>query len=254
MRANSGFQQLPSGLWVPGVSEAASQQARLDALERAGVPRRVAIADSVMAALANDSVLVTPGAGATVATHLAGGKEHQVVMLADPDGHLHNSRDEWFAWFAPATNAANRRVADLFNADASIVVRVRGVWIVPTVTAITGVNVEYVLHRTSAVGTGGTAVTPRPMDTTQAALDADITARAGATGGATSVYEYMRQYHFNEETNAGLMLMQHQNLIPSSIGSRVAEIVLRQNQGVLVQQGGAGTVGLTGALVYFTVE
>lgn len=205
--------------------------------------------------LANDSVLVTPGSGATIATHTVGSKEHQAVVLADPvTGHLVGSLDDWFAWFAPATNAANRSVADLFNADASVVVRVRGVWVIPTVTAITGVNLEFILNRTSAVGTGGTGVTPRPLDKNAAALDADITARAGATGGATLDVELFRQYHFNEETNAGLMLMQHQNLLPSSIGNRVAEVVLRQNQGLQVKQGGAGTVGLTGALFYFTVE
>lgn len=39
-------------------------------------------------ALANDSVTVTPGAGATIATQLASGKEHQVVCLADQSGNL----------------------------------------------------------------------------------------------------------------------------------------------------------------------
>jgi hypothetical protein len=204
--------------------------------------------------LANDSVLVTPGSGATIATHLASSKEHQVVVMAEADGHIVNSKDDWFAWFTPATNAANRSVADLFNADATVVVRVRGVWVIPTVTAVTGVNVEYILNRISAVGTGGTTITPRPLDKSFAALDADITARAGATGGATLDVELFRQYQFCEETNAGLMLMQHQNLLPSSIGNRVAEIVLRQNEGLQVKQGGAGTVGLTGALFYFTVE
>ena len=37
---------------------------------------------------ANDSVLVTPGAGATVATHLVSAKEYQVVMVADESGHI----------------------------------------------------------------------------------------------------------------------------------------------------------------------
>lgn len=37
---------------------------------------------------ANDSITVTPGSGATVATHLVSGKEHQVVVLADQSGTL----------------------------------------------------------------------------------------------------------------------------------------------------------------------
>lgn len=252
MRANSGYERLPSGLFAP--NHVAQRSREIDELERAGIPRRVAIAAGIQGVLAGDSILVTPGSGATVATHTANSKEHQVVMVAEADGHLVNSKDDWFAWFAPATNAANRSVADLFNADAAVIVRVRGIWCVPTVTAVTGANVEFIVNITSAVGTGGTTITPRPLDPNFAALDADITARAGATGGATLDYEMFRQYHLNEETNASTALIQHQNLLPSSIGNRVAEIVLRQNDGVQLKQGGANTVGLTGCLIYFTVE
>lgn len=37
---------------------------------------------------ANDSITVTPGTGATVATQLAGGKEYQVVVVADQNGDM----------------------------------------------------------------------------------------------------------------------------------------------------------------------
>lgn len=37
---------------------------------------------------ANDSITVTPGTGATVATQLAGGKEYQVVVMADQNGDM----------------------------------------------------------------------------------------------------------------------------------------------------------------------
>jgi hypothetical protein len=204
--------------------------------------------------LANDSILVTPGSGATVATHLANSKEYQTVMMADADGHLIGSKDDWFAYFTPATNAASRSVGDLFNADATAIVRVRGVWIIPTSTAITGAQIGFDLNRISTVGTGGTAITCRPLDPNVAALDADITARAGATGGATLSSMLLQQYHFNEETNASTPLIQHQNLLPSSIGNRVAEIVLPLNNGLQIKQSVTMTTGLTGALFYFTVE
>lgn len=204
-------------------------------------------------ALPNDSILVTPGSGATVATHLASGKEYQVVMEADALGHIKGSRDGFLCSFTPATNAANRRVADLFNADATAIVRIQGIWIQPTLTAITGVNIAFATKRTSAVGTGGTAETPRPLDTTQAALDADITARSGATGGATEVYTYLTQYFLNDETNAPAGLISLINQLPI-LGDKVVEIVLRQNQGILIQQVVTATVGLTGALIYFVVE
>lgn len=203
--------------------------------------------------LANDSILVTPGSGATVATQLVGGKEHQVVMQADNSGHIIGSRDAFLCYFTPAANAANRSVADLFNAAASVIVRIRGVWIIPTLTAITGVNIGWDINRTSSVGTGGTIQTPRPMDTTQTALDAAITARADATAGAALVYKYLSVFCLNDETNAGAGIVAYQNQLPL-FGDRVAEIVLRQNQGVQVKQAVTATVGLTGALIYFTVE
>lgn len=201
----------------------------------------------------NDSILVTPGSGATVATHAVGGKEYQVMMQADDAGHIIGSRDAFMCYFAPATNAASRSVADLFNADATAIVRVRGIWIIPTLTAITGVNIGWDINRTSSVGTGGTVETPRPLDTTQTALDADITARSGATGGAALVHKYLSVFCLNDETNAGAGILAYQNQLPL-FGDRVAEIVLRQNQGIQVKQAVTATVGLTGALIYFTVE
>lgn len=196
----------------------------------------------------------TLAGGDVVATHTVSGKEYQVVMVADGEGQIHDSRPEYMAWFTPATNAASRSWGDLFNNESGAVVRVRGIWIVPTSTAITGVNIGADVNKTSAVGTGGTAITPRKLDTNAAALAAGITARAGATGGATLNHLFWATYHFNEETNASTALIQHQNQIPSGIGGRVAEIVLRTGEGVQVKQHAAGTVGLTGVLMYFVVD
>src|SRR3990167_10466670 len=93
---------------------------------------------------ANDRILVTPGVGATVATHLVNSKEYQVPIEADSLGHIKGSRADFLAFFTPATNAANRRVGDLFNADATgVVVRVQGIWIMPTLTGITGVQIGF---------------------------------------------------------------------------------------------------------------
>ena len=201
----------------------------------------------------NDSILVTPGSGATVATHAVSSKEYQVIMEADSLGHIKGSRADFLVFFTPATNAANRRVGDLFNADASLVIRVQGIWIMPTLSAITGVQIGFGIKRTSAVGTGGTVITPRPLDTTYAALDADITARAGATGGATAVYTYFQQHFLNDETNSGAGMVGLVNCLPV-ISDKTVEIVLRQNEGLLIQQDVTATVGLTGAMLYFTVE
>lgn len=203
--------------------------------------------------LANDSVTITAGSGTTIATHLASSKEYQVVMEADHLGHIKGSRDGFLLFFTPATNAVGRRIGDLFNADASAIVRVQGIWIIPTVTGITGANIEFGILLTTAVGTAGTTETPRKLDQNQAAINANITARSGATGGATESFKWFSIYAFNEETNAATPLLAYQNQLPM-LGDKVVEIVLRQNQGLLIKQIAGATVGLTGALVYFVVE
>lgn len=205
-------------------------------------------------AKASDVIPVTVGAGTDLAAVDVNSKLHQVAMLAEADGTVIGSLPDYFWWFTPATNAASRSWADIFNAHASLVLRVRGIWVVPTATAITGVNIGFDVNKISAVGTGGTVITGRSLDSSFPAVDAAITARITATGGATLAHLLMAGYHFNEETNASLPLLQHQNLIPSGIGSRVAEIVLRQNQGVQVKQHAAGTVGLTGVLMYGAIQ
>lgn len=162
--------------------------------------------------LPNDSILVTPGTGATVATQLVSDKEYQVIMEADSDGHIIGSKEGWILYATPQTNAASRSVVDLFNADATgALVRIRGIWIVPTMTSITGVQIGFDINKTSAVGTGGTALTARPLDSNFAALDAEITARRDATGGATLDFLYWSCFFFNDETNASAGFVAYQN-------------------------------------------
>lgn len=204
-------------------------------------------------AQANDSVLVTPGTGATIATHLVNGKEYQVIIEADNLGHIKGSRDGWIVYAIPQTNAANRSVVDLFNADATAIVRVRGIWIIPSQTSITGVNIGFDINRTTSAGTGGTTITARQLDKNAAALSANITARYSATGGAALDYLYWTQYFFNDETDASIGLQALNNSLPQMSDYSV-EIVLRQNQGIQVKQSVTATVGLTGALIYFVVE
>lgn len=203
--------------------------------------------------LPNDSILVTPGTGATVATHLVSGKEYQVIMEADIAGHIKGSREDWLAYYTPVTNAANRSVADLFNAHATAILRVQGIWVIPSLTTITGVQIGFNLNRISAAGTGGTTVTPRPLDTTFSALPAGITAMYGSTGGDTLVYTYSTCFFYNDETSPSAGVVALFNQLPV-LGDKVVEIVLRQNQGIQIKQAVTATVGLTGALIYFTVE
>lgn len=213
-------------------------------------------------AQANDSILVTPGSGATVATHTVNGKEHQVVMVADEFGHILGSKDiEYFLIPSQVHVAAANTVHwDLFNADATLIVRVLSILQIPNITtAVTGVVFEWHLERTTAVGTGGSALTPWLPDLSQAAHDADITCRSKPTGGATASTE-LRNYSLpSEETNAATIQIAAQGgleLVPPMLRAPFSDlgVVLRQNQGIRCVQVTSSAAGNTGWLIGYTVE
>lgn len=213
-------------------------------------------------ALAGDSILVTPGSGATVATETVNSKEHQVVMLAEPTGHLIGSKPLYVINIPEQVHVASANTVhwDLFNADASLLVRVHSIRQRPSiVTAVTGVAFAWLLERTTAVGTGGTTLTPWLPDTSQTALDADITARSKPSGGATAGDDLVNYSLHGEETNTGSIVVHSlgglevlpQPLLPKFGGPG---IVLRQNQGLRCVQVTNSAAGNTGWLITFSVE
>jgi hypothetical protein len=208
--------------------------------------------------LAGDSILVTPGSGATVATETVNSKEHQVVMLANPDGHLVDSRPMYFYDIPSQVHVAVANTVhwDIFNADASLLVRVRTIRQRPNITtAVTGIAFDWTLTRTTAVGTGGSAQTAWLPDTSQTALDADITCRSKPTGGATGSTTLRSYTVHSEETNAGTIIIASMGgleLLPITDGEK--GILLRQNQGLRCVQVTNSAAGNTGWLIGFTVE
>jgi hypothetical protein len=203
---------------------------------------------------ANDSILVTPGTGATVATHNPGdGKEYQVVMLAGPAGHLYDTLPTYYFWKTFAAGAANQRTIDIFNASGSgKVLRVKKLFIQCSMAAITGVGHQFDLIRTTAVGTGGTGLTAGKADTGNANLPAQVTARALATGGATEASVLFSISVDPEETRPGAAIMGMINWIPE--GPNIQEVVLREGEGLLVKQITNNTAASWGCLLAFTVE
>lgn len=211
--------------------------------------------------LANDSVLVSPsGSGATIATHLANSKEHQVMMVADPNGQLLGDLATWLVSTANTAHVAASRTTllDLFNATSSgVIVKVRGIWIIPTLTAVTGVGQTYETIRTSAVGTGGTTLTPGKFDTADAALPAQVTARLKPTGGATTdATNPLTLYHngTSEETIPYASTASVTNHVPLAGTPYARPIVLREGQGLKIDQTTNSSVGSVNVVVLFTVE
>lgn len=216
--------------------------------------------------LANDSILVTPGAGATCATHTVSSKEHQVLMLADEDGHIQGSKPLYGFTIPSQVHVASANTVhwDLFNADAALLVRVLSVRQIPNITtAVTGVVFDWKLARTTAVGTGGSAQTAWLRDLSQTALDADITCRSKPTGGATEGVILFNYSLSSEETNAATIQVASNGgleLIPPALMGIAgrhhspAGILLRQNQGLRCVQITSSAAGNTGWLIQFTVE
>ena len=215
--------------------------------------------------LANDSA--TLGTGDVIATHTQGAKEHQVVMIADDSGHLVTTKPAYTLWIPGQVAAASKLFADLFNATGSgKLIEIYGVWAIPksdTAVAPT-VAVPVGLFRTSTVGatanatagynTGSVLTAPviTPVDTNNAALPAQITARMGPTTGATIAAPWWENYVFAEETNAAAYLSALINLLPSIPNSQ--PWTLREGQGMLIKEGSTSTpIGTLAFLVHFKV-
>jgi hypothetical protein len=156
-------------------------------------------------------------------------------------------------WVAAATTIH----WDLFNADASKIIRVKSViQQADLVTAIaTGVAANFRLNRTSAVGTGGTAKTPWPIDT-GLTLDADVTCRSKPTGGATEG-QMIRSYTImGEETNAfalQLAALGGVELIPPWM-REIGGLLIRPGTGLSCTQATSTALGQSSWIVGFTTE
>ena len=204
-------------------------------------------------AQANDSITVTPGAGATVATHLVNSKEYQVVMVAGSNGHLHHSGDFYKLLIPSQAVGASKLFLDLFNATGTgktLLIHSTRAY-VDNDTAVTGVlGVQLSVFKTTAVGTGGTAATANGVVDTAAtitnintttALPAGVTARLAPAGGATQGAWLGTRWVFTEETNAA-------SAIAGTAGAGFLNdlevpFVLPENTGIRVIQGTVASVG-----------
>jgi hypothetical protein len=203
--------------------------------------------------LANNSA-TTGGSGDVIATHLVSSKEHELVMLATPDGHIVGTEPSYILYQQPRTlTAAVTDFFDLFNATGSgKVIRLIGLYPVLESTAAwtQGSTYRFDLIRTSAVGTGGTAYTSEGtaapaagalnitrLSTADASVltgVTQITARSLPTAGATAAAFWFSVFLQPEETNAASSMAQWVNLFPVLPTGNIFE--LQENQGFKVRQ------------------
>lgn len=204
-------------------------------------------------AQANDSVTVTPGSGATIATHLVNGKEYQVVMIAHNSGHIQDTLPTYYINRVAAAGAANQRTIDIFNASGSgVIVHLKKLFIFHNQSAITGVPHAFTVHRTTAAGTGGTSLAVVRADTSNAQMSVGVSARSNATGGATTSDLLFYIATNPEETLAAAAVHAGLNWMPE--GPNIQEVVLREGEGIVVTQTTSSVVGIWHALAVVTTE
>lgn len=210
--------------------------------------------------LANDSILVTPGTGATVATHTpsGAGKEYQTFSKADQAGHIDGTAPTF--WFVAdrVVPAANKYILDVFNTSATVVVRVKRIWI-PNfqIAAVVGVLAEGIVARITA-RTLGTNVVPF-LNRTADALPAGVTGSIGSTA-VTASTQHGRWARWTEEAITN-------TLIPSTLlfvnwadfalyyeqgMNGQAPITLVQNEGIAIQNITNTVIGSLSAIIECT--
>ena len=211
--------------------------------------------------VSNDSILVTPGSGATVATHLINSKEHQATVDVDEYGHITGTAPAYILFLPAQAAGANKVYFDLFNATGSgVTLRVKSVEVIKdgSVEVTGALSIKLYLTRTSAIGTGGTAATTESasltapglnkMNPANANLPAGVTARAAPTGGATAGAVIGEVHVFPEETSASsyeyidFLLADAPDIQP---------LFVPENSGIRVVQGSVASVGNTGFNVIF---
>ena len=151
--------------------------------------------------------------------------------------------------------AARTTLVDLFNASGSgVVLRVRAIYTIPTLAAVTGVGLTYEIIRTSAIGTGGAGATPVAFDTASAALPGGVTARTKPTGGATTSATLLYVTGSSEETTPYAGMASVLNRLNFGQLPSVEPLVLREGYGLKVDQTTSSSVGSVNVVLVFTVH
>lgn len=179
--------------------------------------------------------------------------ELPAVWPCEASGHIQGSLDTytlWFPWTA-AVAAARTAHLDVFlasGANPPLIVRVRSIRpVVGVATAVTGIGLHWEIVRTTAIGTGGTAITPRRTDLGMAAVPAQLTARQKPAGGATAG-ELLSGFGLSgEETQSSHQITQTLNLLSEPM-------TVREGAGLRIDQVTNSNVGNFGWLLTFTVE
>lgn len=159
------------------------------------------------------------------------------------------------AWANDVAPAASKHMITLFNAAASgVIVEVYDLRaILLQVAAVTGVTLRWDILKCSAAS-AGTTITPELFDSGAAALPAGVTVRTnGTVTGGNRLAGYVVA---GEELTTALTNVSGAvgvDLLPMLKNPKAKPIVLREGQGITVQNVTSSTVGTFGLSVTFGV-
>lgn len=161
----------------------------------------------------------------------------------------------YHAWANDVAPAASKHMLTLFNAAGSgVVVEVYDLRaVLLQIAAVTGVTLRWDILKASA-SSAGTVITPEQFDTGAAALPAGVTVRTGGTvtggnrlSGLVVSGEELTTALTNAPGAAGV------DLLPMLKNPKAKPLVLREGQGITVQNVTSSTVGTFGLSVTFGV-
>lgn len=161
----------------------------------------------------------------------------------------------YYIWVTPMALAANKLFLSFLNTAAGQIIKLRKLFFINAqLTAVTGVGIQFDVKRISGIS-GGTAITPNPVDTGDGALSG-VTCVHSATSATEGVLLYS-WYTNNDEiglTNALSMAAVQAMFSAQPEGPEIKELNMRQNEGFCVKQITSSTIGLYGLLAVITVE
>jgi hypothetical protein len=229
-------------------------------------------------AISNSGIKVTPGSGATVATHGVGGAsdatQYQVNMLANSSGQIVDSAPTYGLNIPQLKVGADIYHWEFFNHPSSAkTLTLRGIWPIPelsqTITGNVGLP-RFEFYRTTAAASGGTASAAFESATTILAnffrmnpgdpsLSSHVSCRTRLTSITTGTFLWPQHVASMATTLIGgnammavSALMQGINFIPQREFGQ--ELVVPPGQGVACRQGTVASLGSVGWLLEFTQD
>lgn len=189
-----------------------------------------------------------------------GDKLHMLARVAGADTVLSQvvsleQAPTYTAWANDVAPAASKHMLTIFNAAASgVVVEIYGLRaILLQIAAVTGVTLRWDILKASA-SSAGTTITSEKHDSGAADLPAGVTVRTNGTvtagnrlGGVIVSGEEITT------AQAPMIRAEGQDLLPQLKNPKAKSIVLREGEGLTVQNVTSSTVGTFGLSVTFGV-